>query len=91
MNENQNKQIYALKQELIAFRSEVENTFLSNSLYMFDKTSRKRFEITLIALKEILRKEILRKQISLVYAMKQKDIVVFLNNKIFLKSFVVKK
>ncbi|HIP30687.1 MAG TPA: hypothetical protein EYG83_07740 [Sulfurospirillum arcachonense] len=54
---------------------------------MFDKSSRKRFETTLLSLNEIPHKDILREQMSLVYSLGQRDIVVFLNGKVFLKKF----
>ena len=91
LSENQDKQIHALRQELLTCRDDVSKAFSNNSLYMFDKVSRKRFEITIISLIDMPKKEILREQISLVYALEQKDIVVFLNGKIFLKKFHNKK
>ena len=87
LSEDQDKQIHALRQELITCKEEVEDTFLKDSLYMFDKASRKRFETTLLSLNEIPHKDILREQISLVYSLGQRDIVVFLNGKVFLKKF----
>jgi hypothetical protein len=87
LSEDQDKQIHALRQELITCKEEVEDTFLKDSLYMFDKSSRKRFETTLLSLNEIPHKDILREQISLVYSLGQRDIVVFLNGKVFLKKF----
>ena len=91
INEDQDKQIHALRQELIKSKEDVQNTFSKDSLYMFDKVSRKRFEMTLISLEEIPIKEILRGQISLVYDLAERDIVVFLNGKLFLKKFNHKK
>jgi len=57
---------------------------------MFDKSSRKRFETTLLSLNEIPHKDIIRDQISLVYGLNERDIVVFLNGKLFLKKFSYK-
>lgn len=87
LSEDQDKQIHALRQELVTCKEDVEMTFSKDSLYMFDKASRKRFETTLLSLNEIPHKDILRDQISLVYSLAQRDIVVFLNGKIFLKKF----
>ena len=87
LSEEQDKQIHALRQELVKCKKEVESTFSKDSLYMFDKVSRKRFETTLLLLNEIPHKDILRDQISLVYSLGQRDIVVFLNGKLFLKKF----
>ena len=87
LNENQDKQIHALKLDLVKYKAEVELSFKNNSLYMFDKASRNRFEITLLSLVDIPVKDIIREQISAVYDLEQKDIVVFLNGKIFFKRF----
>lgn len=87
INEDEDKQIHALRQELVKYKEEVANTFSKDSLYMFNKASRKRFETALISLNEIPLKEILRDQISLVYDLEKRDIVVFLNGKIFMKKF----
>jgi len=86
-SEEQDRQIHSLRQELIAYKEEVEETFSKDSLYMFDKSSRKRFETTLLSLNEIPHKDIIRDQINLVYGLEQRDIVVFLNGKLFLKKF----
>jgi hypothetical protein len=75
---------------LIFFKDEIENSFFNDFLYMFDKSSRKRFETTLLLLHNIPLKKILREQISLVYNLDQRDIVIFLNGKIFLKKFSYK-
>ncbi len=86
-SEEQDRQIHALRQELIYYKDEVENTFFNDSLYMFDKPSRNRFEATLLGLKASPLKEIIREQITMVYDLEPRDIVIFLNKKIFLKKF----
>ena len=91
ITEEQDKQIHALRQELVTCKEDVEFTFSTDSLYMFDKPSRNRFEVTLLSLDEIPVKDILREQISLVYDLGQRDIVIFLNGKVFLKKFIYRK
>lgn len=87
VTEQEDKQIHGLRQELLSFKEELEENFDKNSLYMFNKSSRKRFELALISFKEKLRKEIIREQIEIVYDLDSRDIVVFLNEKIFVKKF----
>jgi len=91
LNEYQDRQLHALRQELIKYKDEVEETFSNNSIYMFDKSSRKRFEATLLSLDKIPLKEIIREQINIVYDLDCRDIVVFLNKKVFLKKFSYKE
>lgn len=86
-NEEQDKQIHALRLELLKYKNEVELSYKKNSLYMFEQYSRKRFEIVLLNFPNELRKDILRDQISIVYDLEIRDIVVFLNAKIFFKKF----
>ena len=87
LSEGQDRQIHALRQELLFFKDEIEDSFFNDFLYMFDKSSRKRFEATLLFLNDVPLKDILREQISLVYDLNQRDMVIFLNDKIFLKKF----
>ncbi|WP_024954419.1 hypothetical protein [Sulfurospirillum arcachonense] len=87
VTEEQDKQIHAFRLELVKYKEDVELSFKKDSLYMFDKATRKCFEMALVALNEIPQKNILREQISLVYSLDRRDIVIFLNEKIFLKRF----
>lgn len=87
VNENQDRQIHALRQELLKFKKDIENTLEKNVFYMFDKASRKRFEVTLLHLNDKPLKEMLREQINLVFELEKKDITIFLNERIFIKKF----
>ncbi|DAB31947.1 MAG TPA: hypothetical protein CFH79_06395 [Sulfurospirillum sp. UBA11407] len=88
INEGQDRQIHALRQELISFKKDFEEDVLRDSLFMFDKNARGRFELAMLALSEKTPKEILREQIALVFELKKRDIVVFLNERIFVKKFI---
>jgi len=85
--EEEDKLIHMLRLELVKYKDEVELLTKENCLYMFDKNSRKRFEIALVSFPNNLIKDIIRNQISIVYDLEEKDIVIFLNEKIFVKKF----
>lgn len=87
LTEEQDKQIHALRLELVKYKNEVETLCKENYLYMFDKASRKRFEIALLNFPIESIKDIIREQIIIVYDLEKRDIVVFLNGKIFFKKF----
>ena len=90
INEGEDKQIHTLRQELVTCKDDVEDTFIKGFLYMFEKSTRKRFEMTLFSLNEIPQKDVLREQIYIVYDLNPRDIVIFLNGKLFLKKFMLK-
>lgn len=87
-NEDQDRQIHALRQELVKHKQKVEETFEKDLIYMFDKSLRNRFELALLSLNEKPMKEILRRQIEIVYDLSPKDVVIFLNGRIFVKKFL---
>jgi hypothetical protein len=87
-NESEDRQIHALRQELVKHKEDVQSTFEKDSIYMFDKNMRNRFELALISLNEIPIKELLRAQIEMVYDLDFRDIVIFLNGRIFVKKFL---
>ena len=90
-NEQEDRQIHALRLELVKYKDEVFEVLDKNQLFMFDESSRRRFEITLVGLKEIPIKEMLREQFQIVFDLDKRDIVVFLNKKIFLKKFNIQE
>ena len=88
IKEEQDRQIHALRLELVKHKDDVASTVSKNDLFIFDKPSRKRFETTLLSLNTLPIKDIIREQISLVFDLDAKDVVVFLNEKIYLKKFM---
>ena len=91
IQEEQDRQIHALRLELVKYKDDVASTVSKNDLFIFDKSSRKRFELTLLLLGTLPIKEIIREQMSLVFDLDTKDIVIFINEKIFLKKFIHKE
>lgn len=87
INEQQDRIIHALRLELIKFKDELSQIINKNQIYMFEDRYRNRFEFMLTSLSRNLIKDILREQISLVFDLDNKDIVIFLNQKIFVKKF----
>ena len=91
IQEEQDRQIHALRLELVKYKDDVASTVSKNDLFIFDKSSRKRFELTLLLFGTLPIKEIIREQMSLVFDLDTKDIVIFINEKIFLKKFIHKE
>ncbi|MBL0686526.1 MAG: hypothetical protein JJV95_02140 [Sulfurospirillum sp.] len=86
-NEKQDKQIHILRQNLVMHKENIESTLSKGTLYIFDKSSRGEYETTLIAFNVFFLKDAIREQMSRIYNLKSRDIIVFLNEKIFLKKF----
>lgn len=88
LNEEQDRQIHSLRLELLEYKAKVLEAFEKNLIYMFDQNLRNRFELALISLVDRPIKEILRAQIELVFDLEKKDVVIFLNSRIFIKKFL---
>ncbi len=86
-NEEQDRLIHALRLEFVKFKDELSAVINKDLVYVFEDSLRLRFEFMLMSLKKELVKGILRKQISLVFDMDDRDVVIFLNKKIFIKKF----
>jgi len=87
VNEEQDRLIHALRVELVKYKDELSAVINKDLVYMFKDRYRTRFEFILMAFKKDLIKNVLRKQISLVFDMDERDVVIFLNKKIFIKKF----
>lgn len=87
-NEQEDRQIHKLRLELLEYKEEIEDCFKQSALYTFADTQRKELEQILLGFSKNEAKEILRQQMRLVYDMSEKDVIVFLNDKVFLKQFL---
>ncbi len=86
-NESQDKQIHALRQKLVMHKDEVESTLSKDALYIFNESLRSKYETILKTLNIFFLKDTIREQMGRIYSLESKDIIVFLNGKVFLKKF----